>query len=149
MSGVGDYRYVDCVAINGGKQEALEYIRTLYNIPLTHCMAAGDSGNDTLMLEGMFTCLAVNACTWFTLSMSFTGMLCVAVCCSMQLSVMCIVRSLPLACVLRVGSGALTTKVCCTCHQCNLYLLLYCSRLTSVCSISALYTYDAFHVRHI
>ena len=52
MSGVGDYRYVDCVAINAGKQEALEYIRTLYDIPLSHCMAAGDSGNDTLMLEG-------------------------------------------------------------------------------------------------
>lgn len=53
VSGVGDYRYVDCVAINAGKQEALEYIRTLYNIPLTHCVAAGDSGNDTLMLEGL------------------------------------------------------------------------------------------------
>ena len=53
MSGVGDYRYVDCVAIKAGKQEALEYIRALFNIPLTHCMAAGDSGNDILMLEGM------------------------------------------------------------------------------------------------
>ena len=56
MSGVGDYRYVDCVAINAGKQEALEYIRTLYDIPLSHCMAAGDSGNDTLMLEGGLWC---------------------------------------------------------------------------------------------
>ncbi len=53
VSGVGDYRYVDCVAIRAGKQEALEYIRALFNIPLTHCMAAGDSGNDILMLEGM------------------------------------------------------------------------------------------------
>lgn len=53
MSGVGDYRYVDCVAIRAGKQEALEYIRALFKIPLTHCMAAGDSGNDILMLEGM------------------------------------------------------------------------------------------------
>ncbi len=53
VSGVGDYRYVDCVAIKAGKQEALEYIRALFNIPLTHCMAAGDSGNDILMLEGM------------------------------------------------------------------------------------------------
>lgn len=53
MSGVGDYRYVDCVAIRAGKQEALEYIRALFNIPLSHCMAAGDSGNDILMLEGM------------------------------------------------------------------------------------------------
>lgn len=52
VSGVGDYRYVDCVAIKAGKQEALEYIRALFNIPLSHCMAAGDSGNDILMLEG-------------------------------------------------------------------------------------------------
>ncbi len=57
VSGVGDYRYVDCVAIKAGKQEALEYIRTLFNIPLTHCMAAGDSGNDILMLEGMYDLL--------------------------------------------------------------------------------------------
>lgn len=57
MSGVGDYRYVDCVAIRAGKQEALEYIRALFNIPLSHCMAAGDSGNDILMLEGMGTVL--------------------------------------------------------------------------------------------
>ena len=55
VSGVGDYRYVDCVAIRAGKQEALEYIRALFNIPLSHCMAAGDSGNDILMLEGMET----------------------------------------------------------------------------------------------
>ena len=53
VSGVGDYRYVDCVAIKAGKQEALEYIRALFNIQLSHCMAAGDSGNDILMLEGM------------------------------------------------------------------------------------------------
>ena len=60
VSGVGDYRYVDCVAIKAGKQEALEYIRALFNIPMSHCMAAGDSGNDILMLEGMqlaFHCL--------------------------------------------------------------------------------------------
>ena len=55
VSGVGDYRYVDCVAIRAGKQEALEYVRALFNIPLSRCMAAGDSGNDTLMLEGMET----------------------------------------------------------------------------------------------
>ena len=52
VSGVGEWRYVDCVAIKAGKQEALEYIRAMFNIPLSHCMAAGDSGNDTLMLEG-------------------------------------------------------------------------------------------------
>ena len=56
VSGVGDYRYVDCVAIRAGKQEALEYIRAMFNIPLSHCMAAGDSGNDTLMLEGRHAC---------------------------------------------------------------------------------------------
>lgn len=43
---------MDCVAIRAGKQEALEYIRSLFNIPLNHCAAAGDSGNDILMLEG-------------------------------------------------------------------------------------------------
>lgn len=52
VSGVGDYRYVDCAAIRAGKQEALEYIRALFNIPLSQCVAAGDSGNDILMLEG-------------------------------------------------------------------------------------------------
>ena len=52
VSGSGGWRYVDCVAMRAGKQEALEYIRAMFNIPLSHCMAAGDSGNDTLMLEG-------------------------------------------------------------------------------------------------
>ena len=56
VSGIGDYRYVDCVAIRAGKQEALEYIRALFNVPLSRCVAAGDSGNDILMLEGR--CLA-------------------------------------------------------------------------------------------
>lgn len=51
-SGYGGWRYVDVVPINGGKLEALEYIRTLFNIPHSRCMAAGDSGNDILMLEG-------------------------------------------------------------------------------------------------
>ncbi|KAA6421813.1 MAG: hypothetical protein FRX49_08132 [Trebouxia sp. A1-2] len=60
VSGVGDYRYVDCVAIKAGKQEALEYIRALFNIPLTHCMAAGDSGNDILMLEGQHQAIIVS-----------------------------------------------------------------------------------------
>ena len=55
VSGVGDYRYVDCVAIRAGKQEALEYTRALFNVPLSRCMAAGDSGNDILMLEGTQT----------------------------------------------------------------------------------------------
>ena len=52
MSGVGSWRYVDCVAIRAGKLQALEYVRTLYGVPLDRCVAAGDSGNDILMLEG-------------------------------------------------------------------------------------------------
>ena len=52
VSGVGQWRYVDCVAIRAGKLQALEYVRTLYGVPLNRCVAAGDSGNDILMLEG-------------------------------------------------------------------------------------------------
>lgn len=52
VSGVGSWRYVDCVAIRAGKLEALEYVRMLYGVPLDRCVAAGDSGNDILMLEG-------------------------------------------------------------------------------------------------
>ena len=52
VSGVGQWRYVDCVAIRAGKLQALEYVRTLYGVPLDRCVAAGDSGNDILMLEG-------------------------------------------------------------------------------------------------
>lgn len=36
----------------GGKLQALEYVRTLYGIPRSRCVAAGDSGNDILMLGG-------------------------------------------------------------------------------------------------
>lgn len=77
MSGVGDYRYVDCVAIRAGKQEALEYIRALFNIPLTHCVAAGDSGNDILMLEGKdivcMDCVIDNVKSW-TVSVIANGL---------------------------------------------------------------------------
>ncbi|KAK9824654.1 hypothetical protein WJX72_012101 [[Myrmecia] bisecta] len=52
VSGTGDWRYVDCVSIKGGKLEALEYVRTLFSVPRERCVAAGDSGNDILMLEG-------------------------------------------------------------------------------------------------
>ncbi len=52
ISGVGSWRYVDCVAIRAGKLQALEYVRTLYGVPLDRCVAAGDSGNDILMLDG-------------------------------------------------------------------------------------------------
>lgn len=54
---MGDWRYVDCVAINGGKYQALEYIRNTYRIPKERCMAAGDSGNDILMLQGTRQCV--------------------------------------------------------------------------------------------
>ncbi|CAL8467114.1 g6650 [Coccomyxa elongata] len=52
LSGTGDWRYVDCVSIQGGKLEALERVRTLFGVPRERCVAAGDSGNDILMLEG-------------------------------------------------------------------------------------------------
>ncbi len=51
-SGTGGWRYVDCVSVRGGKLEALEYVRTLFGVPRDRCAAAGDSGNDILMLEG-------------------------------------------------------------------------------------------------
>ena len=51
-SGTGAGRYVDCVSIRGGKLEALERVRTLFGVPRDRCCAAGDSGNDILMLEG-------------------------------------------------------------------------------------------------
>lgn len=52
VSGSGDWRYIDCVPATAGKQEALEYVRSLFAIPKHKCVAAGDSGNDILMLEG-------------------------------------------------------------------------------------------------
>ena len=52
LSGFGEWRYLDCVSIRAGKQEALEYVRQLFSVPVDRCMAAGDSGNDTLMLAG-------------------------------------------------------------------------------------------------
>jgi Sucrose-6F-phosphate phosphohydrolase len=52
VSGISDWRYIDCVPVKGGKLEALEYVRLLFNIPRSRCVAAGDSGNDILMFEG-------------------------------------------------------------------------------------------------
>ena len=52
VSGVGEWRYVDCVSHQGGKLQALEYVRALFNIPRSQCVSAGDSGNDILMLKG-------------------------------------------------------------------------------------------------
>lgn len=51
-SGTGDWRYVDCVSSRAGKLAALEYVRELFGVPIERCMAAGDSGNDQLMLGG-------------------------------------------------------------------------------------------------
>jgi len=52
VSGTGDWRYVDCVSSHGGKLAALEYVRALFGIAVERCVAAGDSGNDALMLGG-------------------------------------------------------------------------------------------------
>jgi hydroxymethylpyrimidine pyrophosphatase-like HAD family hydrolase len=48
-------------AVKGGKFEALEYVRTLFGVPRERCVAAGDSGNDILMLEGL--AFSIEACT--------------------------------------------------------------------------------------
>ena len=52
VSGAGSHRYMDCVPIAAGKEQALQYVRKLYGIPEHLVVAAGDSGNDILMLEG-------------------------------------------------------------------------------------------------
>ncbi len=57
ISGVGEYRYVDCVAARAGKRAALEYVAALFGVPSERTLAAGDSGNDALMLGG--TCAGV------------------------------------------------------------------------------------------
>jgi hydroxymethylpyrimidine pyrophosphatase-like HAD family hydrolase len=52
VSGVGDWRYVDCISEGGGKLASLEWVRRKSGIPKERCCACGDSGNDVLMLEG-------------------------------------------------------------------------------------------------
>lgn len=52
VSGTGDWRYVDVTSFRAGKLAALEYVRQLYGVHHSRCVAAGDSGNDTLMLGG-------------------------------------------------------------------------------------------------
>ena len=64
LSGFGEWRYLDCVSIRAGKQEALEYVRQLFNVPVDRCMAAGDSGNDTLMLAGGLRLVSDAQCGW-------------------------------------------------------------------------------------
>jgi len=51
-SGNGSHRYVDCVPMSAGKEKALQYLRAKYELPEHYVVAAGDSGNDILMLEG-------------------------------------------------------------------------------------------------
>eukprot|EP00879_Flechtneria_rotunda_P013041 GHRR01013620.1.p1 GENE.GHRR01013620.1~~GHRR01013620.1.p1 ORF type:complete len:568 (+),score=192.54 GHRR01013620.1:869-2572(+) len=46
----GDWRYVDCIAINAGKGRAMAYLAARFGIALEDVVAAGDSGNDLLML---------------------------------------------------------------------------------------------------
>ena len=53
VSGTGSWRYVDCVSAYGGKLNALEHVRRLFDVPQSRTVAAGDSGNDILMLAGV------------------------------------------------------------------------------------------------
>lgn len=52
VSGTMEWRYLDCVSGSAGKHAALEHLRSMYGIAVDRCVAAGDSGNDILMLEG-------------------------------------------------------------------------------------------------
>lgn len=58
-SGNGSHRYVDCVPRVAGKEKALQYLRDKFDIPDHYCVAAGDSGNDILMLEGNHPAIVV------------------------------------------------------------------------------------------
>lgn len=61
-SGLGTWRYLDCVAVRAGKLNALEHVRKMYSVLPNNCMAAGDSGNDILMLGGRSpACVVGNA----------------------------------------------------------------------------------------
>jgi len=51
-SGTGGWRYVDIVSAQAGKLESLEYVRTMLGFECDQTVAAGDSGNDILMLSG-------------------------------------------------------------------------------------------------
>ena len=58
-SGNGSHRYIDCVPVAAGKEKALQYVRQQFGIPEHLCVAAGDSGNDILMLEGSHPSIVV------------------------------------------------------------------------------------------
>lgn len=53
VSGSGDFQYMDILSIHGGKRKAMEYVRRIFGITPTRVVAAGDSGNDILMLQGV------------------------------------------------------------------------------------------------
>jgi hydroxymethylpyrimidine pyrophosphatase-like HAD family hydrolase len=46
----GEWRYVDCIAKNAGKGRAMVYLASKFGVSLEDVVAAGDSGNDLLML---------------------------------------------------------------------------------------------------
>lgn len=46
----GEWRYVDCIAKNAGKGRAMAYLASKFGVSLEDVVAAGDSGNDLLML---------------------------------------------------------------------------------------------------
>ena len=60
VSGIGEYRYLDILSVHGGKMNAVEYVRRIYDVKQDRCLTAGDSGNDILMLEGAIHILPVS-----------------------------------------------------------------------------------------
>ena len=60
VSGAGDYKYLDILSVHGGKRKAMEYVRSIFGISADRVVAAGDSGNDILMLEGVSPSMLVD-----------------------------------------------------------------------------------------
>lgn len=52
LSGIGDRRYLDVLSVHGGKRSAMDYVRRVFAVARDRVVAAGDSGNDVLMLDG-------------------------------------------------------------------------------------------------
>jgi hydroxymethylpyrimidine pyrophosphatase-like HAD family hydrolase len=46
----GDWRFVDCISVLAGKGRAMMYLASRFGIINGDVVAAGDSGNDLLML---------------------------------------------------------------------------------------------------
>lgn len=61
VSGAGEYKYLDILSVHGGKRKAMDYVRSIFDIRPERVVAAGDSGNDILMLEGA-ECLKYRTC---------------------------------------------------------------------------------------